>query len=142
MRRIGRVALVSEVAVSFSLASLVLFMLWVPAFFINFGNEHQSVLQQLATAVPIVAGVAGIVGGLTLLLFILCQTRLLSRRALLACSLAGLVLSGWAATGLLMSETTRFLSIVPAAPFVCGLHLLYLGRSYFTAANKPMEPTR
>lgn len=28
------------------------------------------------------------------------------------------------------------------APFLCAVHVLYLGRSYFTRADKTMEPTR
>lgn len=137
MRKLGRIALLAEVVTCFSPAAIGL-LIWLLAFFVNLGNEHQNAIEKMQLAVLVLAGAAGLAAALALLSFILVGSRLFSASLVLSCSLAGLVLSGWAAVGFLRSDLSLF-ALIPAAPFLCGLHLLYLGRAYFTARRATPE---
>jgi hypothetical protein len=140
--RIVKAALVCEVLVVFCPAWLCILIFWLPGFFINLGNEHQSAVSHIEYGILLVAALAGVTAACTLLMFVLFGTRLLSGRFALICSSAGLLLSGWAAVGFLGSKDLKLFFLIPAGPFLGGLHLLYLGRSYFTVADKNVEPTR
>lgn len=142
MRTIGHAALMIEVIVAFAPACLLVAIFWLPGFFINLGNEHQSILEQLEPAAFVVAALGGVAASYALLTFIAGGTRPLPRMLVLTFAVFGLLLSGWAAAAFLGSDDLKIFSLIPAGPLLCGLHLLYLGRRYFRAANQTMEPTR
>jgi hypothetical protein len=130
MRSTQETALIAEVAVCF-LPAGILFSFWCIGFLTNLGNAHQSVVEQLEPVVFLLAGGAGLVAATSLLWFVLVGRKLVRSAQLLVCAIAGLCLSGWVAASFIFSGYVVF-ALIPAAPLFCGLHLLYLGRSYFT----------
>ena len=60
--------------------------------------------------------------------------RTMPRYLLLAIGLAGLAYTGWALSQNIESAEPVLIFLL-GAPFLGGLHLLYLGRSYFTRPN-------
>jgi hypothetical protein len=142
MRANRHKGLLIEVVVAFAPACLLVAIFWVPGFFINLGNEHQSILEQLEPAALVMAAAAGVTAAYALLMFVEEGTRPVRQSLVLTFAVLGLLLSGWATAGFLGSDDLKIFSLIPAGPLFCGLHLLYLGRHYFGAANKPMEPKR
>jgi hypothetical protein len=121
----------------------VLGMLWSLVAVVGMAadDEHFHWVNISEPLVFLLAGGAGLVGAAYMLQFLLNGRRDLPRLAMAIYTLMGLSVAGGGAWSF-MSSGSPFLSVVFSAPFACGLLLLFLGRSYFSSANKTMEPTR
>ncbi|HEY6645132.1 hypothetical protein [Povalibacter sp.] len=142
MSRTKRLLLAVEVAVCFlPLAFPLLWMLAVvvmtPIFMVLSGHEAQSSSQGWLALFGAALGILALV---SMLSFVFGGRRLLSRGKMAALYSVGLLTLtlGWIDDGSFDREAILYFVL----PLFCGLHLLYLGRSYFHVANKTMEPTR
>jgi len=75
---------------------------------------------------------AAVVAAFLMLSFILDGKRAIPRPLMFVLVAAGLLLAGAATFQMLKDGAPLLLLILPGAPFLCGLHLLFLGRRYFT----------
>ena len=141
MRKITRDALAVEAAICFVPASLCLFIFF-RMFLIDVEYQDKEPVDRLESLLILLAGVGGILAAVALFQFIVDGRRPLPIWLLRVCTAAGLIVSGWVTVSLIWSGAPVAFVLVPAAPLLCGLHLLYLGRSYFQAASQPVEPTR
>jgi hypothetical protein len=66
------------------------------------------------------------------------------RRMIVFCAVAVSVLAALAALSVpgMFGDTADYFGIVYIIPLLSALHVLWLGRSYFTGANKPLQATR
>src|SRR5262245_16188602 len=138
MRSISKALLAAEVAICFApMAFAVLWMcavMAVPFLMMLHGGGYEGWDEWTRGLVPFVAAFMGCTALVAMLSFIFGDVRLLAVSTMTICSLAGLLSlvvemvdhRTWDA------ESVAFL----VAPFLCGLHLLYLGRSYFSSASK------
>ena len=74
--------------------------------------------------------------------YVLSGRRMMARTPMLLCLFAGLLLAALGAEVLFDPDEPLFFRLFFGAPVLGGLQLYYLGRSYFSAANKTLEPTR
>jgi hypothetical protein len=130
-----------EVAICF-FPAMTGMLIWFGGFFLDLGNEHLTLSDHLEHAALLLAGSAGLAGAVYMFIYVMGGRREISRTAMALFTLCGLSLSGYIAAGFLRSGAPLLLTLPFSAPFLCGLHPLYLGRSYFSSANKTMEPTR
>jgi hypothetical protein len=144
MRRIAKALLVLEVTICFGPTLLALIwmstVMAVPFVMSLRGHEHEGWSDWAGGLPQFLGTLLGCVAVLGLMCFVLVKDRLMPQSMLAVCCLAGLTTLTAAAfsQGSLSMPALFFLW----APALCGLHLLYLGRSYFIRANKTMEPTR
>jgi hypothetical protein len=87
---------------------------------------------RLEAASFLLIGGAGLIGAMSMLLYVLGGRRTISGRLVLVCCASGLLISGWSALDAFRSDAPLLFVLPGGAPFICGVHLMYLGRSYFT----------
>jgi hypothetical protein len=144
MRRTTKVLLVLEVIVCF--APTLFALIWmsmvmaVPSAILLRKGEYLPWTDWVAGLPQFIGTLLGCVALLGMMCFVLGNQRLISQRTMALCCLAGFSTLSVAAVSDASLSTAALLYLW--APFLCGLHLLYLGRSYFIRANKTMEPTR
>jgi hypothetical protein len=140
-RDVLRSLLIVEIGLCFVPAILGM-VFWLTGFVAFFGSEHFSWRAQMEPALALLAGGAGLIGASVMFVYILSGRRMMNRTAMFICLLAGLLLAARGTQVLFDSDEPMFFRLFFLAPFLGGLQLYYLGRSYFSAANKTMEPTR
>jgi hypothetical protein len=115
-------------------AGLVLLMTAV-SFLMMFSPEGVEEIwkSQLEAGLFLLVGGAGVVGACCMLMFVMDGRQTISRAAMAACCIAGLAVSAAASIDAIRHETPVPFLVLPLAPFLFGLHLLYMGRAYFKA---------
>jgi hypothetical protein len=123
-----------EVALAFvlPLMGLIWSLFGVAQLFIRGHVTQASVLEP---GLFVGAGGAGFFGLFHMLRFLLTGTARLNRIVMSVCVLAGFSLASWLAADAVVGTNDWFFASVFIAPLVSGLHLLYLGRSYFRTAS-------
>ena len=142
MSTIKKAELIFRGLIGVSPAWLCILFFCVPSFAINVDRGNQGLTAHFEGAILLSAALAGVAAACALLIYVFFGKRLISPTIAVVFSAAGLVCSAWATVGFLGWCDLRAFAFVTADPLLCGLHLLYLGRSYFVAANATSGPTR
>jgi hypothetical protein len=83
-----------------------------------------------------VVGIAAIVAAFLMLAFILDGRRTIPRLLMLVFTAVGLYITGRMAFDTLQDDGPLLFVVLPGAPFLCGLHLSWLGRRYFARESE------
>jgi hypothetical protein len=97
---------------------------------------HGTVDVMLEPGLFFIGGGAGFFALFHMLAFLLNGTSNLNRAAMSVCLLAGMSTATWLIVDSLTKGDDWFLAGVFIAPLLSGLHVLYLGRSYFSGHGK------